>query len=82
MGIVSPVSGTVSVPFPMNVAILCVWFIGVKPVFVASYSQTSCDDNSIPPLDDGENVIVAADVVVVVSLVVVVAPPVVVVICC
>ena len=61
MGIVSPVSGTVSVPFPMNVAILCVWFIGVKPVFVASYSQTSCDDNSIPP-DDGENVIVAADV--------------------
>jgi hypothetical protein len=46
MWIVSPVSGTVSVPFPMNVAILCVWFIGVTLVFVAISSQTGRGDNS------------------------------------
>ena len=46
MGIVSPVSGTVSVPFPMNVAILCVWFIGVTLVFVTISSQTGWADNS------------------------------------
>jgi hypothetical protein len=74
MLIVSPVSGTVSVPFPMNAMSVCVSFIGVTPVFDTSSSQIGCGDNSNPSDDGG---VVVAEVVSLV-VVVVVAPAVVV----
>jgi hypothetical protein len=73
IGIVSPVSGTVSVPFPIKVAIVCVSFIEVTPVFVATSSQTGCDDNSNP--DEVLVVVLLPVVVVVVAATGVIAPP-------
>jgi hypothetical protein len=56
MLIVSPVSGTVIVPFPSKSMILCVSFIGVTPVVATRSCQIGCGDNSIP--DDGVVIVV------------------------
>jgi hypothetical protein len=56
MLIVSPVSGTVIVPFPSKSMILCVSFIGVTPVVATHSCQIGCGDNSIP--DDGVVIVV------------------------
>ena len=52
MLMVCPVSRTVRVPFPMNVTIECVWFIGVIAEIVAYSSQIGCCDNCISDNDD------------------------------
>ena len=44
--------GTVIVPFPMKDTILCVWFILVLPVVIASSSQIGWDENCSPDDED------------------------------
>ena len=46
--ITSPVPGTVIVPFPSNVAMICVWFIGIMAVVLTVSSQIGWAENSNP----------------------------------
>ncbi len=67
--IVSPVSGTVIVPFPSNATMLCVRFIGVMLVVHTRSSHTGLADNSNPE-DGGDDDGLVATVFVVVVVVV------------
>ena len=51
MLILSVVFGRVSVPFPVNVMIACVLFIGVSLTLICCSCQIGCGDNSICPVD-------------------------------
>jgi hypothetical protein len=82
--IVSPVSGTVNVPFPKNVTIECVWSNGVTPVFAVLSCQIGCADKCITDEDGLVAAAAAAAAVLVVAVlvmsslvVVVIVPPVV-----
>ena len=55
--IVSVVFGIVTVPFPVNVALICVWFIGTVLVVVVCSCMIGSGDNCIP--DDVLVVVVA-----------------------
>jgi hypothetical protein len=69
--------GRVSVPFPENVKVACVWFIGVMFASDERSWKTGCGESSIPDEDDvgvavvllAVGVVVAATGVVVIILV-------------
>jgi hypothetical protein len=67
---VSVVLGRVSMPFPENVKVACVWFIGVMFASDERSWYIGCGESSIPEEeDDDEGVVSAAVVVVVVAVV-------------